>query len=104
MPDTPHIRRFEEWFDAATTPERRLEEGTKATRAMLNDLAEHIERLERIVGRLDRRVEMYRTDLIQLICAKTDTAHGVEPGPEAPAGGTDGPQAGNADRGHPQGS
>lgn len=54
MSDTPHIKRFEEWEadayqigkDAGGVKVLTLAEGF-ASKMMLNDLAEHVERLER---------------------------------------------------------
>lgn len=50
MPDTPHIKRFEEYPRSA--PFGRVQDPVKA---MLNDLAEHIERLERKNEDTERR-------------------------------------------------
>lgn len=47
MPDTPHIKRFAEHFpyERRESPFSRFE-GNAAVESMLNDLADHIERLE----------------------------------------------------------
>src|SRR5258706_14155968 len=91
MPDTPHIKRFDEHLSKRSATSLRVAGPfIRAAGDMLNDLAEHIERLEE---RVSRAVGGHEGVTSVVVTEADIAAFGTDTAPSSEGGPTHGPQA-----------